>query len=360
MLPHFPEKLPLANLDWSRIGPLVGQAGFHLGQYSGALDALEIPDIYFYSMTTQEAIYSSRIEGTNSTFEEVAGFGMLDDIPEARRDDLQEVINYQRAMTYAVKRMKELPLSLRLIKEMHAILLDSVRGKDKGRGEFRRVQNWIGGRTMETAAYMPPPPERVMEHLDNWEKYLHIDEPEPLVQMAIIHAQFESIHPFVDGNGRVGRMLIPLFLYQRGLLSRPVFSISPYIDAQRQQYYDGLNATRQPGGWESWIAYFLAAVREQARENTERVKRIAGLYTDVQRHMRRVSRSIYLEKALAVLFAQPILTTADFVDGLGAPRQSAVDLLQAFKNEHIVKMVQEGAGRRPETLAFSRLLEIMR
>jgi Fic family protein len=374
MHPYIPDQLPLKTLDWDALAPLIGQTSYRLDYYSGTLDALRAPGIYFYPMATQEAVFSSRIEGTTSTYEEVVGGEALPDFDPEKRGDIEEVMNYRRAMLYAIEVMKEKPLNLTMLREMHAILLKGVRGRDRGRGEFRMVQNLVGGATMDTARYVPPPPERVPEALDNWERYFHARRPDevkpphtmaerdPLVQLAILHAQFEIIHPFVDGNGRIGRLIIPLFLYQRKLISQPVFTISPYINDHRQEYYDRLNAVTTKDDWLGWIQFFLTAVCEQALTNSQQASEISDLFNEIDEQLHATLRSDHLDRAIEVIFEQPIFTTTDFAQALNLAdsRQTAIGLLNNFKDEGVVETVYKSAGRRPETLALTRLLKIMK
>ena len=207
------------------------------------------PQVLLSPLTTNEAVLSSRIEGTQASLVEVLEFEASPkvDIQTEKQKDIQEIINYRQAIGMAVEWLEEKPVTLNMIKEIHSILLDSVRGKDKGRGRFRTVQNWIGrpGTPMECAEYVPPEPMRLMEFLSNLEKYIHYEGKDPLVQLAIVHAQFEIIHPFVDGNGRVGRILAPLFLYEKRVLSSPMFYISQYLETNRNLYYDCLKAISQ-------------------------------------------------------------------------------------------------------------------
>jgi Fic family protein len=370
--PYIPQKLPLDSVDWDELVPAIGEASFELGRYSGALDALGAPSVYFLPIATQEAVYSSRVEGTRSTYEDVVGGQALADLDPRTREDIEEVMNYRRAMLHALERLKERPLNLNMLKEMHAILLENVRGRDKGRGQFRRVQNWIGGATMSTARYVPPPVEVLDDCLANWERYLHarrpdeVEEPhlmserDPLVQLAILHAQFEIIHPFVDGNGRVGRMIIPLFLYQRGLIAQPVFAISPYIDAHRSEYFDRLGAISEQGDWSGWILFFLRAVRHQAIENKARARKIVDLYSAIKERVRRRTRSQYASAAVEIIFEEPIFRTSGFVQRLAAPRRSGLNILDTLKEIGVLKVIQSGSGPLPDVLGFSELLEVMR
>lgn len=214
-----------------------------------------------------EAVFSSQIEGTQSTLEDVLEYE-VNPKGEARPKDVEEVVNYVRAMNHGLGRLSELPLSLRLIREIHAQLLEGVRGGERAPGEFRRTQNWIGpaGCTLRDAELIPPPPHEMHIALDNFEKFLHDQTSLPvLIHCGLAHAQFETIHPFLDGNGRIGRPLIPLLLCDRKILERPLLYPSTYFKAHRAQYYDRLMATRDDGDWEGWLKFFLRGVYEVSR-----------------------------------------------------------------------------------------------
>lgn len=369
--PHFPELLPPQALDWAELVPMLGRAHYSLGQYRGALDALKVPDIYFYPMATKEAEYSSRIEGTVADYEDVAEGMDKPGIDPELRLDIEEVMNYRRAMLFAKEQMTEKPLNLNLIKEMHTILLDGVRGQNKGRGQFRMTQNWIGAHKMENARYVPPPPERVPELLDNWEKYLHAVRPgeerppylmterDPLVQIAALHAQFEIIHPFNDGNGRIGRLVIPLFLYQRELISQPVFTISPYINANRKIYYDLLKEITDHGNWHNWTIFFLQGIYEQASWDISLINDIVNLYQQVV-ELTAASQSQYIQQAIRVLFQEPVLTLPDFVEALSLPRQTAADLFKALEDAGVIELIEPAAGRRAAKYSFLSLVRLMK
>lgn len=241
MKPYEPRRLPLDCIDWPKLVPLIGQANAALVRYDGMLQSVVNPDVLLSPLTTQEAVLSSRIEGAQASMEEVLEYEAdpQERIEPSRYADIQEIINYRLAMRVAQEALLTRPFSLNLLKQLHEILLDSVRGRDKARGRFRRSQNYIAppGEPMERAIYVPPVWERVESAMDNWEKYLHADELDPLVQLAVAKAQFELIHPFLDGSGRLGRMLIPLFLFEKGLLSSPMFYMSAYLEQNRDAYY---------------------------------------------------------------------------------------------------------------------------
>ena len=221
---------PDERLDWEKLIPLLGPTAGAVARYDGTLSAIPNPEVLLAPLTTQEAVLSSRIEGTQTTFEEVLGFeaGREPESPE-RREDIHEVLNYRSAMRQAKRQLEKLPLSQRVIREAHSILLTGTRGEGNAPGEYRRIPNWIGppGCTIEDAKFVPIDASSLPDAMSNWECYLHMDQPaDRLVQLAILHAEFEALHPFLDGNGRLGRMLVPLFLWQFDLIRSPMFYIS--------------------------------------------------------------------------------------------------------------------------------------
>jgi Fic family protein len=226
----------------------------------------------------REAVLSSRIEGTRATLGELLAVeaGVAVNRSPA---DLREVANYVVALEYGIKRLKKLPLSLRLVRELHEKLMTGVHDNRATPGEFRRSQNWIGspGCALSDATYVPPPPSEMMKALGAWEEFLHDRSLPPLVQIALAHYQFEAIHPFLDGNGRVGRLLITLFLVERSILPAPLLYLSAFFEATRRDYYDGLLGISQRGDWEAWLAYFLNGVTRQAEDALSRAARINGL-----------------------------------------------------------------------------------
>ncbi len=362
MLPYIPQKLPLEHLDWARLVPKIGQANYQLARFEETLVASPNPMLLLVPLGKQEAVLSSRIEGTQATLEEVLRYEASRQVESpGKEEDIQEIVNYVNAMSYAWKALGERPLSLNLIREVHRILLEGVRGKRKGRGEFRRVQNWIGGPgvTLDRASYVPPPPERVMEFLDNWEKYIHYDEQDRLVQLAIVHAQFEVIHPFVDGNGRVGRMLIPLFLYEKGLLSSPLFTISAFLESHREAYYQWLFEVSNSQDWEGWIEFFLYAVSEQAARNTDKAQQMLALHRRLGEEVISMISSKYARDALDALFMQPIFSSTTFAQDSGIPKRTALRILDKLKERKILAVVQAASGRQAEVLAFPELIAIV-
>jgi len=276
----------------------------------GVIAILPNPDLFVAMYVRQEAVLSSQIEGTQASLTDVLQYEAEDDNGESA-SDVAEVVNYVGAMQYGLSRLQTLPLSLRLTREIHDRLLRNVRGQDRNRGEFRRTQNWIGpaGCTLKDAAFVPPPPGEMQDALADLELFLHDESLPALVHAAIAHAQFETIHPFLDGNGRVGRLLITFLLCHRSVLSQPLLYLSHYFKLHRQEYYDRLQAVRMDGRWEDWLAFFLQGGKEVATEANETARKILAL--------REAHRTILgaegkasgnLLRALDVLFEHPIVT----------------------------------------------------
>ena len=364
MTPSLPEKLPAQDVQWEPLIPAIGRANRALAHYDGILFSVPNPEILLSPLTTQEAVLSSRIEGTQATLSEVLRFEAGDEPEqESHRLDIQEIINYRAALLQAEHALATRPFNLNLLLEIHDRLLDSVRGRNKGRGHFRRVQNWIGapGCTLEQADFVPPDPMVLMEYLDNWEKYYHADRPDPLVQLAVVHAQFEIIHPFLDGNGRIGRILIPLFLYEKKLLARPMFYLSAYLEENRGEYVTRLRAL---GGsspaWNEWIQFFLTAVEIQARRNAEKARHIKALYERLKGQVIDLTHSQFAVPLLDVLFQNPIIpsTRVRLPGGIQPSRQAISLLLRALREAGILKVVREGSGRRAQVLALAELLDL--
>ncbi len=360
MTAFLPPTLPLKDLEWTRLVSALGRANRAVARYDGLLHSLPNPDILLAPLTTQEAVLSSRIEGTQATLEEVLRYE-ADAASVPPRGDVQEVLNYRLALQHAVGVLERSPLSLNLVKGIHAILLEGVRGHHSMRGRFRTHQNWIGapGTPMEAATYVPPPPNRIVGLLDNWERYLHYEERDRLAQLAIVHGQFELIHPFVDGNGRVGRILIPLFLYEKGILHRPVLYLSEYFERHREEYYERLQGLSVAGEWEAWILFFLRATEEQARINNAKAKAILDLYEAMKHHIPEVIRSSHAVRALDCLFQQPVFRTSSLAGKLGISRQTATRLVNRLATEGIVDEIAQASGRRGALYMFSKLLAIV-
>jgi len=276
-----PAPLPPA-LDWTpRLVRLLSDADRLIGRLAGEGGRLANPHILIRPFVRREAVLSSRIEGTQATLGELlaaeAG-AVVDRSPE----DLREVGNYVAALEYGISRLGKLPLCVRLIRELHEKLMEGVRGHHAAPGQFRTIQNWIGkpGSTLQTASFIPPPPGEVERSLAEWESFLHASELPPLATIALAHYQFEAIHPFLDGNGRVGRLLITLFLVERKILSAPLLYLSAFFEASRRDYYEGLRAVSERGAWQQWLEYFLLGIARMSEDALSRTTRINDLLAE--------------------------------------------------------------------------------
>ena len=363
MEPYKPKNLPLDCIDWAAHVTLIGQANAALARYDGMLQSIVNPSVLLSPLTTREAVLSSRIEGTQANMEEVMRYeaDSREPMETSRIADIMEIINYRTAMNHAVDSLKTRPCCLNLMKELHAILLDSVRGRDKARGEFRRTQNYIGrpGDPIEKASFIPPVWEDVEPSMSAWEKYLHIDEKDRLVQLAVAKAQFELIHPFLDGNGRLGRMLVPLFLFEKGILSSPMFYMSEYLEKYQEVYYARLQALSLENDWNGWIAFFLKGLMEQAVANTGKTRKILDLYERMKQKVPEVVRSQYVIQAIDALFDHPIFHSGDFISRSKVPRDSALRILKDLKKNGFIGDIRPASGRQAAIVMFHELINIV-
>ena len=358
-------KFPPENLDWARLVPAIGRAHSSVAAYGAMLESIPNSRVLISPLATQEAVYSNRIEGTQTTLTQVLTFQAdekhsVDD--PVKRNDAYEVINYRVALDTATRRLEQIPLSLRLVRDAHRILMRGVRGQDKAPGEYRRIPNsvWIGppGSTIETADFVPCPVEHLLGAMDAWERFIHSDEPDPLVQLAIVHAEFESIHPFLDGNGRIGRLIVPLYMVAKGLLEAPHFYISGFLDQHRDEYYERLQAVSRDDDWTGWSEFFLTAITEQASVNLSRARSILALYDELKERVVDETRSQYGVRALDWIFGKPVFLSSDFVVNSGIPGPTASRLLRVLRDSGMLDVVREARGRRPALLVFIRLLRV--
>lgn len=348
-------------LQWPRLIPLMGPAAAAVARYDGLLTAIPNPDVLLSPLTTQEAVLSSRIEGTQATMGEVLEFEAGQEVEsQDRRDDIQEVLNYRAAMREAERLLADIPLSTRVVRQAHQVLMDGVRGQHRAPGEFRRVPNWIGPPNcgIEEAKFVPISSDRLDEGMDRWQRYAHEDALDRLVQLALLHVEFEALHPFLDGNGRVGRMLVPLYLWQVGLIHRPMFYISGYFEARREEYYERLLAVSRDDDWTGWCAFFLEAVRAQAEENLEKARRILDLYEEMKVRVPEVTRSQYAMRAVDWIFGRPVFQSTGFIHEGEVPGATARRILRVLRDEEILSVIRPSAGRRPAILAFTALMNI--
>lgn len=350
---------PALRLNSQRVNRL-NSAVHAMGELNGVVRNLANPHLFVYVYIRREAVLSSQIEGTQSSLVDLLKHE-LNEKPGVPLEDVKEVSNYVAAMDHAMKRIRDgFPLSLRLIREVHRILLSHGRGKNLTPGEFRRSQNWIGGTRPGNAAFVPPPPDRVLDCMGDLELFLHDRERTiaPLVKAALAHVQFETIHPFLDGNGRIGRLLIPLILWTEGMLNQPLIYISLYFKKNRADYYGKLEAVRQSGDWEGWVDFFAEALRETALDGTRLIDEITAL---VKQHeemidgLGRMTRSV--RKIHEALQVRPMLTipTATRLTGL-VPNTIAA----GFKELEKLGIAREVTGRkRSRIYAYAPLVELV-
>ncbi|MDD3856730.1 MAG: Fic/DOC family N-terminal domain-containing protein [Methanoculleus sp.] len=359
--PYVPEPLPPAGIDWEVHIPQIASANRALARYDGILQAIPNPRLLLSPLLTQEAVLSSRIEGTQASLEDVLRFeaNPKEPIGDAALADIQEIINYREALNTAVEALKTRRLDLALVCDLHRILLSGSRGMDREPGCIRTIQNFIGRDAhIEHAIYVPPAPEGVTGALADWEAYLQREEKDVLVQLSVLKARFELIHPFCDGNGRIGRMLVPLILYEKGLIGSPMFYISAYLERNRPIYYERLLAVSRDGDWNGWIAFFLHAVEEQAGANGRKATAILDLYREMKQTVPEVTRSQYAIAAIDALFKTPVFVPSEFYEQTGIPKKTANRLLQQLREQDIITALTEGGGRRATTYVFSRLIAI--
>ena len=352
-----PAPLP-PELAWTaRLIGALSDADRLIGRLAGEGGRLPNPHILIRPFVRREAVLSSRIEGTQATLGELlaaeAGAAV-----ERSPEDLREVGNYVVALEHGISRLKKLPLSVRLTRELHEKLMAGVRGHHATPGHFRTVQNWIGkpGSTVANASYIPPPPGEVEPCLGAWEKFLHESKLPPLVTIALAHYQFEAIHPFLDGNGRVGRLLITLFLIERQILPTPLLYLSAFFEASRRDYYDGLRGIRERGAWNEWLEYFLLGVARMSEDALSRATRINQLLAQWQRKVSGESTNSPL-RVVELLGANPFITTKGAAETLRIAFTTAQRTIERLERAGIVKQV--GEAKRGRVYCAKTLLDIL-
>ena len=334
-----PRQVPISQPNLLRMA----DAEAALGRLAGAGRLLPHPHLLAGPYLRREAVASARIEGTQASLLDVFD---AEASGQPLGADVEEVVNYVRAMENGLQRLETLPVSIRLIREMHAVILAGVRGRDLQPGELRTTQNWIGsaGATIDSATFVPPPPEELADLLGDLERFIHEDpQLPPLVQAALLHYQFETIHPFLDGNGRLGRLLIVFFLVVRGRLPEPLLYLSPYFEARRQAYYDALQGVRQEGDLDQWLGLFLDGVRTQAIDAITRAERLIDLRERYRGEVRAATRGIANQVAELAL-EQPVLNARVVEDRLGVSRPAALKALRQLDDLGI--LVEAAAGMR--------------
>lgn len=342
-----PHPLPPALEYRLEVVQALSQADRAVGELAGVGRELQNPSLFITPFVRQEAVLSSRIEGTRSNLEDLLTYeagGFRQQSP-SEISDVREVHNYVVALEYALDRITTLPLSLRLLREIHARLMQGVRGEHATPGEFRTTQNWIGapGSLLRTATFVPPPPEELMACLDAFEKYLHAEcEHPPLVRLAFIHYQFEAIHPFVDGNGRIGRLLIALLFVYWEILPLPLLYLSAFFEQHRDTYYEALQRVSMEGAWEEWVIFFLRGVQEQARLTTERIKKVQNLQSTWREHIRQETRSTNALRVMDLFFCTPVLTAMQVCEKLNVAYTSAKSALDILVKLGLVRRMKPG------------------
>ncbi|MEP6834442.1 MAG: Fic family protein [Gemmatimonas sp.] len=331
-----------------------------IGRLDGVTMLLPDPGLFLYTYIRKEAVLSSQIEGTQSTLSDLLLFEN-EGAPSTPLHDANEVANYSVAMQHGLSRIKEgFPLSLRLIKEIHATLVTGTRGSDKSPGDFRTSQNWIGGNRPGNAAFVPPPPHELMKCLDNLERFLHSDTDgiPTLIRAGLAHAQFETIHPFLDGNGRVGRLLITFLLCERGVLSQPLLYLSLYFKRYKEQYYEALQRVRTHGDWESWIVFYLEGVHEVAVEAANTARDLIALFERDRKQIQTLGRTSANALAIHDLLKHRAVTTiGSAAEASGTSFPTATAALQRLEKLGIVR---EATGQQRDRIyVYSEYVETL-
>jgi len=323
---------------------LLSEADRALGRLDGSIQTLPNPDLFVFMYVRKEAVLSSQIEGTQSSLQDLLS-AEAEVLSVERPRDVAEVVNYVSAMNQGLARLAELPVSIRLIRDIHGILMEGVRGSHLTPGELRRSQNWIGpgGATLANASFVPPPPEEVPRVLGQLENFLHETESSLpiLLKVGLAHAQFETIHPFLDGNGRMGRLLITFLLREQGVLAKPVLYLSHFFKENRTEYYERLQAVRDNGAWEEWLAFFLRGVAKVSIEATETARRILKLREEfratISDRFGHVGGNGH--RVLDHLWERPILSVADVAGIVGVTYPAANQLVSRFTEAGILKEI---------------------
>ena len=334
-----PPKPPVRITD--ELQRLLSEADRALGRLDGSIQILPDADIFIYMYVRNEAVLSSQIEGTQSSLQDLL-VAEAEILAPNRRSDVNDVVNYVNAMNYGLERLSTLSVSSRLIREIHAILLKGVRGSQFNPGEFRTTQNWVGpaGCTIGEATFVPPPPSELGQAMSDLERFVHFDSDLPLlIKIGLLHAQFETIHPFLDGNGRVGRLLITFLLCQQEVLTKPVLYLSYYFKRHRQRYYEELQAVRDGGAWEEWLAFFLRGVAEVSGQATDTARRILALR---ERHHRAIMDRFGLTagngyRVLEHLYTRPVVSVDDVRELIGTTYSTANNLVTRLVENGILR-----------------------
>lgn len=316
------------------------------------------PSLIVGPLLNKEAVASAKIEGTQTTVEEVLKYEAQNKAKE--NPDIKEVLNYRRAIFQSIELLHEKPIGENLIKTLHRTLLTSVRGREKSPGNFRKSHVHLGkpGSTIEDAAYVPLVLGEIVPLIQNWVNYIHISDNDLLIKVAISHYQFEAIHPFMDGNGRVGRLLIPIILFEQGLIPYPYFYISEYFEEHRGEYYEALRLVDRKRDWNSWIQFFLVAIKETAIRMQSKVGDIYELYGSVKSQSIEMN-SQYAQVFMDLLFERPVISAKEIIEKLEQPsRQTLYTLIEKFEQKEIIKEIT--GNKRNKVYAFRALIDIIK
>ena len=346
---YVPNPLPPVLTWTSELVADLSAADQALGRLAGLGATLPNPHILIAPFMHREAVLSSQIEGTRASLSDLYTYEAVQLSLFDHPSDVREVHNYVRALEYGLERLRTLPLSLRLIREIHARLMEGVRGEHQTPGEFRRSQNWLGppGCTLNDATFVPPPVSEMWEALDAFEEFLHSPSTlPPLVRLGLIHYQFEAIHPFLDGNGRIGRLLITLLLCAWGLFPQPLLYLSAYFEAHRQEYYDHLLAVSQCGAWEAWLRFFLRGVAEQSLDAVVRAAQLQILHAQYHQRFQTMRAAARLLQVVDLLFIRPILGIPQVAEALGVSHQSASRYVKTLETEGVLHEITGQARNR--------------
>ena len=357
--PNLPPKPPV---EIEQLYQLIGKADQAIGRLDGISSILPNPTLFLYMYVRKEALMSSQIEGTQSTLSDLLLFENKQ-TPSTSIDDVEEVTNYIAAMNHGLKRIREdnFPISARLIREIHKILLKGGRGKDKMPGEFRKSQNWIGGTRPGNAHFVPPPQNNVPDLIHNLEKFIHQEDSKmpALVKAGLMHVQFETIHPFLDGNGRLGRLLITFILCTQGILKDPILYLSLYFKTHREKYYELLQQVRETGDWETWTEFFLNGIIETAGQAIQTAKDILNLFEEDEKKIERLGRS-----TASALRVYRLLQDNPFIEATQVVKNQKMSMPTAIKSIHQLQklgMLKEITGKkRGQVFEYTEYLDILK
>jgi len=349
---------PVPPLELAPLYPLLDRANQALGRLDGAMELLPDPQLFIYLYVRKEAVLSSQIEGTQSSLSDLLQFesGLA---VEGSTDDVSETSNYVAAMEHGLKRLKDgFPVSLRLLREIHGVLLRDGRGSERMPGEFRRSQNWIGGTRPGNALFVPPPPEVLTDALDAFEKYLYDEQLPLLVKLALLHVQFETIHPFLDGNGRLGRLLLTLLLCDSGVLREPLLYLSLYLKSNRSRYYELLQRVRTEGVWEDWLRFFLEGIESTARQASETAILLRRLFReDRERIQEQAKSAATCLQVHSYLQTKPVASIRSIASNVSKTITTVGGILTILEQLNIVKELT--GQRRNRVFAYQGCLDLV-